>query len=196
MEPTSSTDHGGTTLDDDQRQILLRVAAASIAHGLDEGQPLPFDPAAYPPPLLEPRATFVTLRLARELRGCIGTLEPIRPLVHDIIHNAFNAAFNDPRFAPLPRQEFDGLDVHLSILSPHEPLECEDEDDLVRKLQPGVDGLILQDGLHRGTFLPAVWESLPDPRRFIAQLKLKAGLSTTHWSDTIQFYRYTAESVP
>jgi len=175
---------------------LLQVARGSIAHGLRRGKPLPVDPGEYPEVLQRLRASFVTLHLRGQLRGCIGVLEAIRPLVDDVAKNAYAAAFSDPRFEPLREAERQGLDIHISVLSPSEPMRFTSEQDLVRQVRPGVDGLILADGSRRGTFLPSVWESLPDRESFLRHLKLKAGLPPDYWSETIQVSRYTAESYP
>ncbi|MDP3875351.1 MAG: AmmeMemoRadiSam system protein A [Methylobacter sp.] len=177
------------------QQCLLELAKNSIQHGLQTGRPLTVDLADYPAELTELRATFVTLQINHQLRGCIGMLEAVRPLAEDIAKNAFAAAFNDPRFAPLSAAEFAELDIHLSILTPAEPVSFSSEQNLVAQLQPGVDGLILEEGRRRGTFLPSVWESLPEPRQFLRHLKQKAGLSPDYWSDTIRIYRYRAELI-
>ena len=130
-----------------------------------------------------------------ELHGCIGTLEAERSLIIDVVKNAYAAAFRDPRFAALTRSEFQHLDIHISVLSRPEPVHCTSEGDLLRQLRPGVDGLTLIEGRQRGTFLPAVWETLPGPREFLHHLKQKAGLPVDYWSDTIRFERYTADSI-
>ena len=175
---------------------LRAVAREAIEFRLREGREPETDVSRYPPHLRETRATFVTLRREGKLRGCVGTLEAVRPLVVDVAHNAWAAAFRDPRFPPLEAAEREGLDVHLSILRPAEPLDFGSEEDLLGQLRPGVDGLILEEGGRRGTFLPAVWESLPEPRAFLRELKRKAGLPADHWSDTLRAHRYTVESVP
>ncbi len=180
-----------TELSAAQKQALLELARASIAHGLDHGTPLPVDPEAYDGRLREAGAAFVTLHLSGRLRGCIGSLEARRPLVVDVAHNAFAAAFSDPRFPPLTRPELERVEIEISILNPAEPIEAESEEALLEQLRPGTDGLILEEGPYRATFLPTVWESLPDPRDFLAQLKLKAGLPPHHWSPTLRFWRYT-----
>ena len=178
------------------REALLAIARASIRHGLEHGSPLRVDPDRFSPRLREPGACFVTLRRSGRLRGCVGSLDATRSLVEDVAHNAFASAFRDSRFEPLTEEEERaGLDVHLSILTPPEPLACRSEAELLSKLQPGIDGLILQDGPHRATFLPSVWESLTEPKKFLAELKRKAGLSEDHWSEAIRFQRYRAESV-
>ncbi len=182
-------------LDEEQRQHLLRLARESIRHGLKTGQPLPVDLASLPQGLRTVRASFVTLQQEGALRGCIGTLEAIRPLAEDIAHNAYAAAFQDPRFPPVDAGEVDGLEIHLSLLTPAEPLRFQSEADLIAQLRPGVDGLVLAEGRRRGTFLPSVWEQLPDPAQFLAHLKLKAGLPQGYWSDSIRVSRYEAERV-
>lgn len=177
-----------------ERAILLAVARDSILAGLDAGEPLAVVPEHYPEPLRPHRASFVTLELEGRLRGCIGTLEACRPLVADVAEHAWAAAFRDPRFTPLRRTEYPLLQLHLSILSPSEPLCFASEAELLARLRPGVDGLILSLGRHRGTFLPAVWEQLPDPADFWKHLKLKAGLPADYWSDQVRVERYTTES--
>jgi AmmeMemoRadiSam system protein A len=179
----------------EDREALLEVARSSIRYGLERGAPLPVDPARYPPRLRQPGACFVTLRRSGALRGCVGSIEATRSLVEDVAGNAFASAFRDTRFSPLTEEEAADLDLHLSILTPSEPLPCDSEADLLAKLEPGTDGLILQDGPHRATFLPAVWESLPEPNEFLAQLKRKAGLPADHWSDGIRFRRYRTETI-
>jgi len=180
----------------EEQKILLEIAEQSIEHGLSQGNSLPIQTTQYPESLQALRATFVTLKKHGELRGCIGTLNAIRPLVNDIAHNAYAAAFEDPRFPPLQRSEKDILEISISILSTPAPLIVESEQALIEQLRPGVDGLILEDAYHRGTFLPSVWESLPDPQQFLTQLKLKAGLATDYWSDSIKVKKYTTFSFP
>jgi AmmeMemoRadiSam system protein A len=183
------------SLSKEHQQQLLELAKASISHGLQTGKPLKIDLSDFPAELQERRATFVTLHLNHELRGCIGVLEAIRPLVVDVAENAFAAAFRDSRFPPLEAGEFKGLEIHLSILTPTEPMAFTSEQDLVSQLQPGIDGLILQEGHHRGTFLPSVWESLPNPEQFLRHLKQKAGLPPDYWSDGVRVYRYRIEAI-
>ena len=174
---------------------LLEIARASIAHGLQHGSPLPVDVEVEAPDLREQRATFVTLHLQGRLRGCIGTLEAYRSLAEDVAAHAFAAAFEDPRFSPVTRDEADALTLHISVLTPPEPLPCRSEEDLLSQLRPGRDGLILQEGRQRATFLPAVWDELPEPRRFLAHLKRKADLGADYWSPSMKFWRYEAESI-
>jgi AmmeMemoRadiSam system protein A len=148
-------------------------------------------PAA--PFLDEPGATFVTLRLNGELRGCIGSLEAERPLRDDVARNARAAALRDPRFPPLSGEELEEVDVEVSLLSPAQPLSFRDEQDLLRQLETERPGLVLEHGRRRSTFLPQVWEQLPDPRDFLRHLKAKAGLPPDFWSDEIRVSFYTVE---
>lgn len=177
-----------------QRAEMLRVARASIAHGLRSGGPLPVQAGDFEPALQSPRATFVTLNRSGRLRGCIGMLEAQRPLIVDVAENAYAAAFRDPRFPPLIAAEEGDLDLHISVLSPSEPIRFSSQEDLLGQLRPGIDGLILSDHGRRGTFLPSVWEQLPTAALFLAHLKQKAGLAADHWSDSLQVRRYTTES--
>ncbi len=184
-----------TSLNKEQQQRLLELAKKAIQHGLATGRPLTIDLADFPAELTVKRATFVTLEKHQHLRGCIGMLTAVRPLVEDIAENAFAAAFEDPRFPPLAADELDELDIHLSILTPAEPVSFSSEQDLLNQLQPHIDGLILQEGSRRSTFLPSVWEQLPEPTQFLRHLKQKAGLPPNYWSETIKAYRYTTEII-
>ncbi|MEE9344575.1 MAG: AmmeMemoRadiSam system protein A [Methylococcales bacterium] len=176
------------------QQTLLEIARQSILHGLSTGRSLPVKATDFSDQLSEKRASFVTLKKNAQLRGCIGTLEAVRPVVVCVTENAFSAAFRDSRFDPVTVDEMDDLSIHLSILTTPQPIEFTSEQDLLEKIRPNIDGLILVKGSHRGTFLPAVWESLPDPRDFLDHLKLKAGLSKNNWSDQINILRYQTES--
>ncbi|HRD49462.1 MAG: AmmeMemoRadiSam system protein A [Candidatus Competibacter sp.] len=180
-------------LSNSDRAALLDVARASIQYGLRHGQALTVNPDDYPAALRPLRATFVTLEMDGQLRGCIGALAAYQPLVQDVAAHAYAAAFEDPRFPKLRPDEFPGLDLHLSVLSPPEPLHFGSEEELLAQLRPGMDGLILHFHHYRATFLPAVWETLPDPYMFLTQLKLKAGLPLDFWSPELWAERYTTE---
>lgn len=193
MAPTPSIDPP-PGLAPAQRAALLRVARASIEHGLETGRAATVDPAVHDVSLRLRRASFVTLHRQRSLRGCVGHLEAVGPLVVDVASNAFAAAFCDGRFAPLEAREWPDVTVALSILTRPEPIAFRDEADLLGQLRAGEDGLILEEGACRGTFLPAVWEDLPDPTEFLLHLKRKAGLAPGHWSDRIRVLRYRTES--
>lgn len=177
-----------------QRRRLLAIARESIAEGLELGRPLAVDPDDFDPALRTRRATFVTLQEQGQLRGCIGHLKAVQPLMRDVAENAFAAAFRDPRFPPLAAKELGALHIEISVLTPAVPLKFASETELLNLIEPGRDGLILEDGRARGTFLPSVWESLPEPVDFLQHLKHKAGLSASHWSDNLRVSRYRTES--
>lgn len=180
-------------LDPDERRRLLGIAARSIRHGLEHGKPCDVDLDDLSPALTERRATFVTLESNRRLRGCIGSLEATHPLAQDVAHNAHAAAFDDPRFPPVEENEIQGLGIKISVLSPPAPMHVMSEADLVAQLRPGVDGLIIRDGEKRATFLPSVWEKVPEPAGFVRALARKAGWPEGHWSATVRAWRYTTE---
>ncbi len=173
---------------------LLRLARYSIEHGFAHREPLPVDCGALPGVLTEPAATFTTLRFQRQLRGCCGTLEAVRPLAEDVTYSAFQAAFRDPRFDPVGKHEVDAIRLEVSVLSPLESIRVGDEADLLRRLKPGIDGLVIVANGTRATFLPKVWEMLPDPQQFLAALKAKCGLADDYWSERLEFQRYRTKS--
>ncbi len=177
------------------KRILLDLAYQSIQTGLGTGHPLSIDLRDYPNEFSQQRATFVTLEKNKQLRGCIGMLEAVFPLAEDVCENAFSAAFKDPRFPPVEQAEIDELDIHISILSPSEEILFTSEQDLIAKIRPNIDGLILQSGSRKGTFLPSVWQSIPTSKQFLQHLKQKAGVAKNYWSDQIKVYRYTTETV-
>ncbi len=170
------------------RALLVRARNALAA---DLGLPARDEPdhAA----LAMPGATFVTLTEGGALRGCIGSLEAWRSLDEDVRANARAAAFRDPRFTPVGRDEWPRLGVEVSLLSVPVPMSVADEADALAQLRPGVDGLVFEAAGRRSTFLPQVWESLPDPHDFLTQLKLKAGLSPDYWSPEVKLQRYQVE---
>ena len=143
------------------------------------------------PELSHPAATFVTLTQNRQLRGCIGSLEATRPLATDVAENAVAAAFRDARFTPLSGAETTLTRIEVSLLGPAEPIAFSNEAEAIDRLCPGVDGLSLAHGGRRATFLPQVWESLPDPRQFLAELKRKAGLPADFRDKEITLSRYS-----
>jgi hypothetical protein len=169
-----------------QGLTLLRLARAAIARelGFDSHDLSPSDWLA------QDGATFVTLNLHGRLRGCIGSLEAHRPLIDDVRHNAVAAAFRDPRFPPLSIAEFTEVKIEVSLLSPPERISFKNEKDALAQLHPGQDGVILEYGRSRATYLPQVWAQLPQPVDFIGNLKEKAGLSADFWSDDIHLFRY------
>ncbi len=180
---------------DETRQRLLSTARDSIQQGLLTGRPLVPGPQDHETELLKPGASFVTLEIEGRLRGCIGTLEPARPLLVDTAENAFRAAFRDPRFPPLEPDEFRQLDLHIAVLNPPESLSVSSEAELLAQLRPGVDGLTLRQGERRATFLPSVWAQLPEPRDFVHQLKRKGGWNPADWGPDMIAERYTVEDI-
>jgi AmmeMemoRadiSam system protein A len=185
---------GAKRLSSDDRRVLLDLAENSIQHGIERGGPKAVQPDEFSAPLKERRATFVTLKLERALRGCVGSLVASRALVEDVCYNAHAAAFSDRRFTPVTAEEASRLAISISVLSPPVDLNVTSETDLLSRIRPGIDGLVIEEGKRRGTFLPAVWESLPEPADFIRQLKKKAGFSPGYWSSEIRFKRYSVES--
>jgi len=166
---------------------LLRLARRAIAETLGE----PAGAREGAARLDEPGATFVTLTRCGELRGCIGTLIAERALREDVEANARAAAFRDPRFAPVTAREFAEIAVEVSLLSTLEPLSFESEAQLLTLLRPGLDGVLLEYGRQRGTFLPQVWDQLPEPQAFLDHLKQKAGLPADFWTRDLKVSRYT-----
>ncbi len=166
--------------------VLLGLARTAITEALGQTA-TPIPEANW---LREPAASFVTLNQRGALRGCIGSLSAHRPLAEDIRANALAAAFHDPRFPPLGAGEWLAVQVEVSVLSPLERLAVSSEVDLITQIQPGRHGLVLRYGSYQGTFLPQVWEELPEPKQFLRQLKRKAGLPPDFWSLELEVYRY------
>lgn len=173
---------------------LLSIAYASIEAAVTRGELAPFDVVSPEAPLNRPGASFVTLRIGEDLRGCCGSVEAARSLSEDVWNNAWASAFADPRFPPLTDRELRDTNIHISVLSAPEPLFVESEAELLAIVRPGIDGLILQAGVRRSTFLPAVWEQLPAPADFVRHLKLKAGWPPDVWPADLRVWRYTTES--
>ncbi|WP_417836160.1 AmmeMemoRadiSam system protein B [Thalassospira tepidiphila] len=175
---------------------MLGLSRQSILHGIETGAPLQVSANEVGPALAAPGACFVTLKKAGQLRGCIGSIMAHAPLAIDLCENAFKAAFHDPRFAGLSRDEInDDLELSISVLSPPAPFPFDSEADLISKLTPFEDGIILSDGNRRGLFLPQVWDQLPEPKDFLAQLKRKAGLPMDHWSPNMRAERFITRGI-
>lgn len=171
----------------DNGQIVLPIARAAISQVL--GRPAHASEDAQW--LAEPGACFVTLTQDGDLRGCIGSLEAYRPLLQDIKANACAAALRDPRFEPLTLAELGETGIEVSLLSRIRPLSFSDEQEALSQLQPGIHGVVFECGGYRSTFLPQVWEQLPECGLFIAQLKRKAGLPADFWDDEVKLSCYT-----
>lgn len=178
--PATATENPG--------KVLIPIARAAISSALGRPQG---DNTENVPWLHEKGASFVTLTQNQKLRGCIGTLEAHRPLLIDVKANAQAAAFRDPRFSPLAVHELDSTEIEISLLSAMLPLVFSGEHDALAQLQPGVDGVVFEFDRYRSTFLPQVWEQLPEVDVFMAHLKHKAGLQPGFWNEEVKLYRYT-----
>ncbi|MDP3743105.1 MAG: AmmeMemoRadiSam system protein A [Methylotenera sp.] len=173
---------------DSTGEVLISIARAAIFDAFGK----PYDETAKDLPWLhEKGASFVTLTQNQQLRGCIGTLEAHRPLLIDVKANAEAAAFSDPRFSPITEAELTHTKIEISLLSAMQAMAFSDEHDALAQLQPGIDGVVFEFGRYRSTFLPQVWEQLPDADIFMAHLKHKAGLQSGFWDDEVKLYRYT-----
>lgn len=168
-------------LTEEEGKMLLDVARKTIQAALFAEKGAEAEDTALPPIFHEPRGTFVTLTIDGNLRGCIGHIQPQEPLIDGIRANAMNAAFRDPRFRPLTEEEWPKVAIEISILTEPQSLPYSNEADLLQRLRPGVDGVILKKGYQQSTFLPQVWEQLPNPSEFLAHLCLKAGLPADAW---------------
>jgi AmmeMemoRadiSam system protein A len=179
-----------------QRAAVLTVAADAIAAALRTGEHLVVESNPYDPPLCDPGASFVTLERGDELLGCIGTLEPVRPLISDVAHNAVAAAFSDPRLPAISRADYPVMAIEVSVLSDLVPIRAASLADLARELRPGVDGVVIEAPPARATFLPAVWRHFGDDvDAFLTALWRKAGLPHRSWPVGARCSRYTAEKM-
>jgi AmmeMemoRadiSam system protein A len=176
-------------------EALLDLAWASIDEGVAGRGPLVPDLSDAPGEVREPGAAFVTVTVAGDLNGCIGTMEPVEPLGTAVARLAWDAAFADPRLPRLVGDDLPYAGVKISVLGPLEPMACSSEDDLCDALRPGVDGLLLVAGGHRATFLPAVWATLPDPVEFVHHLQAKAGLPRGFWPPSTACFRYEVAEI-
>ena len=182
-------------LTEQEGKYLLDVARKTIYQELfknkagDQGNELGS------PKFSEKRGTFVTLTINNNLRGCIGHIIPQESLLEGIRENAINAAFKDPRFPPLTKKEWEGVKIEISILTDPSPLEYSDADDLLKKIRPDVDGVIIKKGFYQATFLPQVWEQLPDKKDFFTHLCLKAGMDGNEWKNgKLEVYTYQVQA--
>jgi AmmeMemoRadiSam system protein A len=164
-----------------EKQTLLTLARQSIEARLCEVQTPLLDGAALTPALRAEGASFVTLTVNGDLRGCIGALEPYQPLAEDVCEHAVAAAMEDYRFPPVQPSELKNIQIEVSRLTIPKKLDYQDAADLITKLHPGVDGVILRDGFRRATFLPQVWEKIPDTKAFLANLCYKMGAAPDTW---------------
>ena len=166
----------------EEGRYLLKVARQTIEQELSgKSDRTLLKPVLSSTKFSEPRGTFVTLTIDHNLRGCIGHIIPQETLLEGVKENAINAAFRDPRFRPLGKKEFEQIKIEVSILTEPKPLAYANADDLLKKIHPGVDGLIIKKGYHQATFLPQVWDQLPDVKEFLEHLCMKAGLNADEW---------------
>lgn len=170
-------------------RVLLRQAREAIHAVLER----PLDAHPQPGWLSEPGATFVTLKRENRLRGCIGSIEPRRPIGEDVRENAVAAALRDPRFMPMTTRELVDLSVEVTVLSALEPVAVRTEAEALAAIRPGIDGLVLSYREAKGTFIPQMWEQLPAPKEFLRYLKEKAGLPRNFWEPEVRLQRFTAE---
>jgi uncharacterized protein len=176
------------------RRRLAEIAWASIRHGLTHHRAMDLAGRAFPPRLLAHQSAFVTLHCGDTLRGCVGSIETYRPLVEDVAANAYAAAFEDPRFEAVRADELPDLAVHIAVLSATTVIAFASEQDLCAKLRPGVDGIVIEQGERHATFLPAVWDTLPDPAAFLRELRRKAGILPADGWLELRVWRYTVDS--
>jgi AmmeMemoRadiSam system protein A len=177
-----------------EKDILLELARKALEDGVN-GRPLsPLDLSNYPPRLSHPGATFITLTIDGELRGCIGSLEAKRPLVEDVRYHAVAAAMDDYRFPPVEKRETSIISIEISRLTKPRIVEYNNPDELPKILRPGVDGVILMEGIRRTTFLPQVWAKVPDAETFLSMLSRKMCQSSDYWrSGSVRVLTYQVE---
>ena len=178
----------------EEQKILLRLAREAMERGVKGEDLPPLALASLPSRLREEGSSFVTLTIRGQLRGCIGSLHPYLPLAEDVREHAVAAALNDPRFPPVREAELNGIRIEVSRLTPPILLEYQGAEDLLCRLRPHVDGVILRDGFHRATFLPQVWEKIPDPEEFLNNLCYKMGINYDAWrSKPLEVLTYQVE---
>lgn len=176
--------------------ILLQIAKTAILHEFNNSYTLDKESLFRDYPFLKKEgATFVTIEHSHHLRGCIGSIIAHRSLYDDLVQNAVSAAFHDPRFHPLNEREFSNISLEVSVLSQPEILEYDDFDDLLTKVNPDIDGLILNHNGHQGTFLPQVWEQIKSPKEFLEHLSIKAGLTPLVYQEHPTIYRYHVDAI-
>jgi AmmeMemoRadiSam system protein A len=168
-------------LSEDEGKYLLGVARETIKNRLDNIEEPYINGKEIPEKFQERLGTFVTVTIEDNLRGCIGHIIPRESLIEGIKENAINAAFKDPRFHPLTKEEFERIEIEISILTSPQELSYTGAEDLLQKLRPGIDGVIIKKGFYEATFLPQVWEQLSEKEEFLSHLCLKAGLSPDSW---------------
>ncbi len=180
---------------DNFSELLLDICRKSIVEGFETGRPLKVNPSEFSEVLQQSGASFVTLEIEGELRGCIGSIIANQSLAEDISKNAFAAAFSDSRFSALTEEEYENLEIAISLLSAPSQMSFKDEQHLLAQIEQDVDGIIIKDGGYRAVYLPSVWEQIPDKKLFLNSLKQKAGLSSSYFSKTFEAYRFRTEYI-
>ncbi len=175
-----------------EKRLLLQVAHDSILHGLRYAGQLPLKLEQFPQNLQQHRGSFVSLFINQRMRGCVGSLKANQPLAENVAENAYNAAFRDPRYAPLSPLEAQRVDIHVAVLGDLHPIAFNSEEQLLEQLQSGT-GVVFNAGPRRSTFLPSVWRQFGTPREFLAQLKQAAGLPEDYWGEDVSIQYYQIE---
>ncbi len=175
-----------------EKRLLLQVAHDSILHGLRYAGQLPLKLDQFPESLQQHRSSFVSLFINQRMRGCVGSLKANQPLAENVAENAYNAAFRDPRYAPLSPLEAQRVDIHVAVLGDLHPISFDSEKQLLEQLQSGT-GVVFNAGPRRSTFLPSVWQQFGTPREFLAQLKQAAGLPQDYWGADVSIQYYQIE---
>lgn len=176
------------------QKFLLRLARRAIGQYLETGEELEIEEKIVPEEARGNKGCFVTLEKKGQLRGCIGNILPAGPLYKAVAHNALAAAFEDSRFSPLQKEELPEIKIEISVLTRQERLDYTDAEDLTQKLLVDKPGIIIQKSIYQATFLPQVWEELPNPEDFLSHLCLKAGLSPQEWQNgDLEIFTYRVE---
>ena len=183
-----------TPIDKKDQQTLLEIARENIQVFLTTGRNLHIEETVFSKPLQQALGNYVRLILDKKTRGAVGNLQSHLPLITDVSQNAYDAAFEDPRFPPLTREEMKETTIEITLLTPPEPIICNNEQELRKHICEGEDGLLLAEGVHSSHLLPSDWHHLPDVASFMATLKKKAGLPTDYWSDNLTVHRFSTLS--
>lgn len=194
MDEKFTQEQWSDRLTSEERRILLRLAREALVEGVQGNSLEPLDLGSLPAQLTQLGATFVTLTADRELRGCIGSLEAVRPLAEDVRVHAVAAALDDYRFPSVRVHEVEQLTIEISRLTAPQLIDAHDAEELLSKIRPGIDGVILKKGIRRATFLPQVWEKVPEKENFLAMLCRKMGEHAKFWRDEdVQVLTYQVE---
>ena len=194
MAEEANSDAASDQLSVEEKKFLLHIARSALEVGI-RGDPIPkLELTALPPKLIRPGATFITLTKKQELRGCIGSLEATRPLAEDVQVHAVAAALEDFRFPPVQEAEIPRISIEISRLTTPEKITFEDPEELISQIRPGIDGVVIKKGIRRATFLPQVWEKVPEVEIFLEMLCRKMGASAECWrSKSVEIYTYKVE---